>query len=197
MEMKQLDALSEQILSRIKQSGEDRIAKQEVELAKKIEDSRLRLVEQQKQRKHNILLASEADYDRQLQSLQNKKRNDILKEKQMILGSVYQAVIEKMSAWDDETFQQFTESVLNQFEGVVFTVTVGEQSKDYFTEAFKSHLQNGYSQMTISEETVPNKAGFIVEVDGIDYNFFFEQLIMEIKKDFSPKLASLAFEKNE
>ena len=195
--MKQLDALSEQILSRIKQSGEERIAKQEVELAKKLEDSRLHLVEQQKQRKNTILLASEADYNRQLQSLQNKKRNNILKEKQMILGSVYQAVIEKMKAWDDETFQQFTESVLNQFDGVAFTMTVGEHSKAHFTEAFKLYLNNRYSQMTISEETVPNKAGFIVEVDGIDYNFFFEQLIMEIKKEFSPELASLAFEKNE
>lgn len=195
--MKQLDALSEQILSRIKQSGEDRIAKHEVELAKKLEDSRLHLVEQQKQRKHNILLASEADYDRQLQSLQNKKRNGILREKQMILESVYQAVIDKMSAWDDETFQQFTESILKHFEGVDFKLTIGEQSRAYFTEKFKVHLKNGYSQMTISEETVPNKAGFIVEIDGIDYNFFFEQLIMEIKKEFSPELASLAFEKNE
>ena len=50
-----------------------------------------------------------------------------------------------------------------------------------------------YSFVAISEEVVKNKAGFILQQDGIDYNFCFDELINELKKEFSPQLATLAF----
>ena len=60
-----------------------------------------------------------------------------------------------------------------------------------------NRIKAKYPDAVFSQETVPAKAGFIVERDGIDYNYFFDQMVAEIKKDFTPKLASLAFQKDE
>lgn len=195
--MKELNVLSEQILKRTKEAGQKKLANKEQELAQKIEENRVRFVEQQKARKATIKTKSENDYERQVQSLANEKRNRILVEKQTIMNEVFQNSIAKMTAWDSATFQSFVEKVLNQFNTNSLHLIIGEKSASYFTDSFKETLKEKYPHLIIENRTASNKAGFIVEQGGIDYNFFFDQIVAEIKKDFSPKLASLAFEKNE
>ncbi|AZP05193.1 V-type ATP synthase subunit E [Jeotgalibaca ciconiae] len=195
--MKELNVLSEQILKRTKEAGQKKLANKEQELAQKIEENRVRFVEQQKARKATIKTKSENDYERQVQSLANERRNRILVEKQTIMNEVFQNSIAKMTAWDSVTFQSFVEKVLNQFNTNSLHLIIGEKSASYFTDSFKETLKKKYPHLIIENRTASNKAGFIVEQGGIDYNFFFDQIVAEIKKDFSPKLASLAFEKNE
>lgn len=195
--MKELEALSNQITTRVKEEGQRKVAKKEQELAEILEENRIRLVEQQKAQKSTIETRRKNDYSRQAQSLANEKRNRILSEKQRILTSVYEESVEKMSNWDAETFQSFVQAVLRKFDTNELNVVPADLTKAHFTEAFKTTLKEEFPKLTVASETVPNKAGFIVEVGGIDYNFLFDQVVAEIKNDFSSKLASLAFQKNE
>ncbi len=195
--MKELDALSNQITTRVKEEGQRKVAKKEQELAEILEENRVRLVEQQKVQKTAIETRSKNDYSRQVQSLANEKRNRILAEKQNILTAVYEEAVEKMGNWDAERFQSFVQAVLRKFDKNDLKIIPGEKTNAHFTDAFKTTLKEEFSGMTVASETVSNKAGFIVEVGGIDYNFLFDQVVAEIKNDFSSKLASLAFQKNE
>lgn len=191
--MKELDALSNQIISRTKEEGQKKLAKKETELNAKLEESRLRFVEFQKTQKALIQSRNQAEYERQVQSLHNEKRNALLAEKQNILASIYDGAVEKMSNWDAKTLQSFAEKVLQKFEGQEVNVVAGEKTAPLLDERFKAK----HPAVTFSSETVAGKAGFIVEVGGIDYNYLFDQIVAEIKKDFTPKLASLAFQINE
>ncbi|MGP6138749.1 MULTISPECIES: V-type ATP synthase subunit E [unclassified Jeotgalibaca] len=191
--MKELETLANQILDRTKAEGQQKIAAKEKELNEKLEENRLRFVDYQKNQKASILSRSHAEYERQSQSLRNEKRNVLLGEKQAIMTKIYAGAVERMTEWDTLTFQNFASNVLKQFEGQAIKVTAGEKSVAHFTDAFLKK----YPTVTYSQETVPAKAGFIVEVGGIDYNYFFDQMVTEIKKDFTPKLASLAFQTNE
>ncbi|UJF14952.1 hypothetical protein LZ578_08010 [Jeotgalibaca sp. MA1X17-3] len=160
-----------------------------------MEDDLQRLVESQKTRKSSIQTKVKNELDRKEQSLINDKRNRILAEKQIILNEIYAEAAKKMTVWDTETFRKFVENVLNQFDSNTLQLVPGEKTRGQFTEEFVEQLKKDYPGLKISSSAIPNRAGFIVEKGGIDYNFFFDQMIAEIKKDFSPKLASLAFQK--
>ena len=88
--MKDLQSLSEQILNKTKAKGQSKLEAAEKISIAKIEESRLTLVEQQKARKAAILKKVGNDFDREQQTLKNKERNAVLKEKQVILKSVFQ-----------------------------------------------------------------------------------------------------------
>lgn len=192
--MKELQALSNQIMERTKEQGQKKVIEKERELTKRIEEDLQRLVESQKARKTSIQTKIKNDLDRKEQSLINEKRNRILAEKQIILNEVYEEAAKKMTVWDTNTFQKFVKSVLDQFDFNTLQLIPGEKTLKPFTEEFIEQLKKDYPGVQISSSAIPNKAGFIVEKGGIDYNFFFDQMIAEIKKDFSPKLASLAFQ---
>ncbi|HRM20349.1 MAG TPA: hypothetical protein PLT73_07975, partial [Trichococcus flocculiformis] len=51
-----------------------------------------------------------------------------------------------------------------------------------------------YPAVKISEESIPNKAGFILQEGGVDYNYCFDDLIEDVKNDFAAELATLAFQ---
>lgn len=191
--MKDLETLSKKILNRTKEEGQQKLAAKEMELNNKLEENRLHTVELQKNKQASILAKSQAELERQIQSLRNKKRNTLLGEKQAIMTRIYEGAVKKMEDWDIQTFQEFAGNVLKQFEGQAIKITVGEKTSAYFTTAFLKE----YPTVVISDENIPGKAGFIVEAGGIDYNYFFDQMVAEIKKDFTPKLASLAFQKSE
>ncbi len=192
--MKELEALSNQIMNRAKEEGQRKVIETEQELSRKMDDDLQKLVENQKIRKSSIQTKAKNDLDRKEQSLINEKRNRILTEKQVILTEVYSETVKKMSNWDADTFQNFVKVVLEQFEAESLRLIPGQATSEHFTEDFVQKLKEEYPTLEISSSAVPNKAGFIVAKGGIDYNFFFDQMIAEIKKDFSPKLASLAFQ---
>lgn len=192
--MKELEALSNQIIERVTNEGKEKIHLKEQELNNLMEENRIRL-DHQKSRKQVIEARNQAEYERQVQSLNNEKRNKLLAEKQTILNEVYQQATKKMSEWDDATFQQFVLDALTQFEFRSIQLTIGEKSVSSFTDKIQKQLQEKFPNVELATEAAPKKAGFIVSVGGVDYNFFFDQMVEEIKRDFSPRLAALAFQK--
>lgn len=195
--MKELEALSNQILKRIKEEGQEKVLEQEQKIADKLEENRLRMMGYQKAQEQTILQKSQNELERFKQSLANEKRNLILGQKQEFLTDVYQEAIAKMKQWDTPTFQKIVGNILHQFTDKEIRLVPGEQSLHHFSAAFVTELQRQHPGLTIASEAVPHKAGFIVEIGGVDYNYFFDAIVEEIKNDFSPKLASLAFQPNE
>lgn len=193
--MKDLQSLSEQILNKTKAKGQSKLEDAEKISVAKIEESRLTLVEQQKARKAAILKKVANDFDREQQTLKNKERNAVLKEKQVILKSVFQQALEKMNTWDETHFAQFLNGVLSQaYDSKAYSIVPGAKSIAHFKGKELQQLLVKYPTVKISEETIPNKAGFILQESGIDYNYCFDDLIEDVKNDFAAELATLAFQ---
>jgi V/A-type H+-transporting ATPase subunit E len=127
--------------------------------------------------------------------LKNKERNAVLKEKQVILKSVFQQALEKMNTWDETHFAQFLNGVLSQADdSKAYSIVPGAKSIAHFKGKELQQLLVKYPTVKISEETIPNKAGFILQESGIDYNYCFDDLIEDVKNDFAAELATLAFQ---
>ncbi len=139
--MKDLQSLSEQILNKTKAKGQSKLEAAEKISAAKIEESRLTLVEQQKARKAAILKKVGNDFDREQQTLKNKERNAVLKEKQVILKSVFQQALEKMNTWDETHFAQFLNGVLAQAgDSKAYSIVPGAKSIAHFSSCWSSIL---------------------------------------------------------
>lgn len=193
--MKDLQSLSEQILNKTKAKGQSKLEAAEKISIAKIEESRLTLVEQQKVRKAAILKKVANDFDREQQTLKNKERNAVLKEKQVILKSVFQQALDKMNTWDETHFAQFLNGVLAQAgDSKAYNIVPGAKSIAHFKGKALQQLLVKYPAVKISEESIPNKAGFILQEGGVDYNYCFDDLIEDVKNDFAAELATLAFQ---
>ena len=193
--MKDLQSLSEQILNKTKAKGQSKLEDAEKISVAKIEESRLTLVEQQKARKAAILKKVANDFDREQQTLKNKERNAVLREKQVILKSIFQQASEKMNGWDESHFVQFLNGVLARTDASkAYSIVPGAKSMPHFKGKEMLQLLAKYPAVKISEESIPNKAGFILQEGGVDYNYCFDELIEDIKNDFAAELATLAFQ---
>lgn len=197
--MKDLQSLSEQILNKTKAKGQNKLEDAEKISVAKIEESRLVLVEQQKARKAAILKKIANDFDREQQTLKNKERNAVLKEKQVILKSVYQQALGKMNTWDEARFAEFLNGVLSKAlskadASKAYSIVPGAKSVAHFQGKELQRLLVKYPAVKISEESIPNKAGFLLQESGVDYNYCFDELIEAVKNDFAAELATLAFQ---
>ena len=196
--MEDLQSLSEKILMQTKEKGQIKLEEAEKTSVAKIEESRLKLVEQQKNRKQTILKKIADDFDRERQTLKNKERNAVLSEKQVILNAVFSEASEKMKQWDVEQFNKFLDAILSQLDASKeHSVVPGEKSLSHFQGEQLKRLNKKFPDIQISKETIPNQSGFIIEEGGIDYNYCFDALIAEVKMEYAAKLASLAFREVE
>ncbi|WP_017472110.1 V-type ATP synthase subunit E [Amphibacillus jilinensis] len=196
--MKDLQALSTQILAKTKQEGQAKLDEYEKVANDKMEEQRQKLVESQKNREASIVRQMKNDYEREAQTLANTQRNTVLAKKQSLLNSVFTEATNKMAQWDGEQFSVFLNGVLSQLDASSqWTLVPGEKSTDLFKTNQVQSVVNDYSFVTVSNDVVKQKAGFIVQQGGIDYNFCFDVLVAELKKEFSPQLATLAFKSNE
>lgn len=196
--MEDMKVLSKQILERTKQAGQIKLENYQTEANKKIEETRERLVLSEQQQKESIELDLNNEYERQVQTLANQQRNRLLAEKQTLLNDVFEEALVEINNWDQTKYSEFLTGVLSQLDNQKeWTFVPGELSSDLVqTDQVKAVLNN-FSFVNVSDQVVKNKAGFILEQGGIDYNFCFDALINELKKEFSPQLATLAFKNNE
>lgn len=192
--MKDLQALSAQILAKTKEEGQKKIEQYEEVANDRVEEQRQKLVESQKNRQEQIETQMKNDYDREAQTLANNKRNAVLGKKQALLHDVFNKAAEKMANWDNVTFATFLSGVLSQLEqDKQWQIVPGSRSVAVFQSEEVKAILDDYPKISVADGEVKGKGGFIVQEDGIDYNFCFDVLVQEMKKEFSPQLATLAF----
>ncbi len=193
--MKDLQALSGQILAKTKEEGQKKIEQYEEVANDRVEEQRQKLVESQKNRQEQIENQMKNDYEREAQTLANNKRNAVLGKKQALLHDVFTKAAEKMADWDNKTHADFLSGVLSQLDqDKQWQIVPGSRSVAVFQSDEVKAILNDYPKISVAkDDVVQGKAGFIVQEGGIDYNFCFDVLVQEMKKEFSPQLATLAF----
>ncbi|GAA4069827.1 hypothetical protein [Amphibacillus indicireducens] len=192
--MEDISVLSVQILSRTKKQGQSKLEAYQKVADDKLEETSKKLEESEKRQKDLIIQQLNNDYERQIQTMKNKQRNQILAKKQELLNTVFDQAVTELENWDETQFSQFLSGVLSKIDpNKEWSIVSGERSVKLMQSNQVKTVLSHYSFVTVSDQTVNNKAGFILEQGGIDYNFCFDVLINELKKDFSPQLATLAF----
>lgn len=143
--------------------------------AKKESDLQLRAQQAKKQAEKNY------------QQAQNRQAS-AAKQQQMVkqneyLTQLFEQAYQQMVAWTPEELQSFAENVLQQLpiSGTV-TFHAGPEQAAHLDAAWLTSCQSKLSYQ-IKEGAPLSEAGFLVDDNGIQYNFTYQVLLDEYKKE--------------
>ncbi|MDN6385852.1 MAG: hypothetical protein L0J65_03755, partial [Alkalibacterium sp.] len=113
-----------------------------------------------------------------LNTLEVEKRDNILAAKQRILSKVLEDANHELDQIQAFEFKTFLANILTQFkdEGSV-ELLLGEKTSGLVSQEWVDETTGSQLKATLLNETVANKAGVLVQKEGIEYNFMFDALI--------------------
>lgn len=193
-----MDAIENIILEINQQAKEEREA---LEKNRREEIATHFLVEKRKkENEHQQLLARQKNqlehkFQQEKNRLIIKARQTRLKEKQQYLEQIFIVAYQQMANWEMEQTREFAENALAKLdikEGIFIS---GNLMKDtVFTFSWlnrvNEQLQTNY---VLGEKSCENEHGFLVEQQGVRYNFFYHELLSEIKKAKGNEIMQLLF----
>lgn len=194
-----MDAIEKIILQMDEAAQEERTTLEQIERAKidqEFEQKRTQLEnDYQKQLKKQIELL-----DKKYRQLKNRQqveiRQETLNEKQRFLHHLFAESTKKMEAWDQKEFQSFTERALEQLDlSGEIQLIAGAKSESYFTDDWLERLNQKLPFRLIkSSQNIPKQAGFLLDDQGVQYNFIFSHLIQDLQGTMGYALAQQLFD---
>ncbi|EME8244357.1 ATPase V [Enterococcus faecium] len=190
----------EKIISQMNEAAEQERAALEQEERMKIdqnfEQKRTQVeTEHQKQKEKQIELL-EKKY-RQLRNRQQVEvRQENLNAKQEFLRRLFADAVTEMENWDESEQIQFIKNALYSLPltGKVAFIA-GEKSAAYLSQTLLDEWNNELPfMMVLSDETVADQAGFLINNQGVQYNFLFSSLVQDIQGTMSFEIANQLFE---
>ena len=190
----------EKIISQMNEAAEQERAALEQEERMKIdqnfEQKRTQIeTEHQKQKEKQIELL-EKKY-RQLRNRQQVEvRQENLNAKQEFLRRLFADAIAEMENWDESEQIQFIKNSLYSLPltGKVAFI-VGEKSAAYLSQTLLDEWNNELPfTMVLSDESVDGQAGFLINDQGVQYNFLFSSIVQDIQGTMSFEIANQLFE---
>ncbi|PCE02961.1 ATPase V [Enterococcus faecium] len=190
----------EKIISQMNEAAEQERAALEQEERMKIdqnfEQKRTQVeTEHQKQKEKQIELL-EKKY-RQLRNRQQVEvRQENLNAKQEFLRRLFADAVTEMENWDESEQIQFIKNALYSLPltGKVAFIA-GEKSAAYLSQTLLDEWNNELPfMMVLSDEAVADQAGFLINDQGVQYNFLFSSLVQDIQGTMSFEIANQLFE---
>lgn len=193
-----MDAI-DKIVEQIREEGQKEIetyqAKEKLRIDEQMEEQMLAINEQERAQiqKNEQILTKEFKQKSNRQQLD--VRQSTLNKKQGYLLELFHQAVKIMEAWTKPEFQEFAEQALSHLTLTgASQIIMGERSKDYLDAAWVKAFNQKYKTSFILTTTVlPHEGGFVVEQEGIEYNFLFASLVREVQEKESSKVAQILF----
>lgn len=193
--MKDLEQLKQQVLKEVEEDFSHQLAVATKEEEERTNVMNATLAEQEVAKKTQLKQRAKQLWDKEKQSLVNASKKEILQEKRRLLDSVFDEVYSLMSGWSGVTLVQFIQSAVAQLpKQEKITLVLGEATASQLSQEDIHQLTNA-SELEVSQTTLKQKGGFVLQQSGIEYNYLFDALLKDLKQEYSPELAKKAFER--
>lgn len=193
--MKDLEQLKQQVLKEVEEDFSHQLAVATKEEEERTNVMNATLAEQEVAKKTQLKQRAKQLWDKEKQSLVNGSKKEILQEKRRLLDSVFDEVYSLMSGWSGVTLVQFIQSAVAQLpKQEKITLVLGEATASQLSQE-DIHQLTSASELEVSQMTLKQKVGFVLQQSGIEYNYLFDALLKDLKQEYSPELAKKAFER--
>lgn len=193
--LKDLEQLKQQVLKEVEEDFSHQLAVATKEEEERTNVMNATLEEQEVAKKTQLKQRAKQLWDKEKQSLVNASKKEILQEKRRLLDSVFDEVYSLMSGWSGVTLVQFIQSAVAQLpKQEKITLVLGEATASQLSQEDIHQLKNA-SELEVSQTTLKQKVGFVLQQSGIEYNYLFDALLKDLKQEYSPELAKKAFER--
>lgn len=195
--MSDITNLTQKILQDAQQKQEQYLEKEEEKIEQK---EKLKKNQLQKQIDENLQQFEKelrADMSLKVSDIHVKSRSEILAAKQQVLDQLYAESLQKIKAMNENEFNYFvTRNIENTpLKGAVDLV-LGSDSTAFSTKENQKYWHDNATskmELTVAEETLARRGGFLLRQGEIEYNFTFESLLNAAKEELSVELLNLIF----
>lgn len=196
--MAKLKLMIERISEKEKNAIKNEIAQAErqaeLEVMRAEKEAELELVNE----KEKLMNDLEYDYSMKENTERVNYRNAVLKEKQKVIQRTFKEATEQLANISKEDFMGI---VMNALENVDVTqrveIFVGEKTADLMDKEWLNQQLPWNNHVNVQDELVKNKAGILVRMNNVDYNYFFDELIMENQKELLAFVTNVLFEEEK
>ncbi|KAF1306019.1 hypothetical protein IV487_12225 [Enterococcus saccharolyticus] len=125
-----------------------------------------------------------------------KARQEKLKQKQVYLEQIFEEAYLQMTKWSQEEAQLFALKALKQSKLTRGEFIPSEALKATFTADWLQKVnQTLAATFTLANPINSREYGFLVEQEGIRYNYFYRELLVELKKEHGNDIMRALFDK--
>jgi len=193
-----MDAIENIILEINRQAAKERAALKKSRLE---EIDTFFLTEKRSEEKvHQQLLARQKEQlERQFQQEKNRlivtARQTRLKQKQKYLIRIFEAAYQEMANWDIHQARVFAKQAIEKSGLKTGTFISGNlMSENVFTAEWLDEInQQLQTKFTFGNKSIEKEHGFLIEQKGMRYNFFYHELLVELKKNKGSEIMQALF----
>ena len=137
---------------------------------------------------------NEHEHSRLLERLSSRMNREILTYQHSLTDEIFDMAVIKLREASEKEFLDMFAAVVGQLKGS-FVLSMGELSKNKLDKNMVDKIVCGNEGLFIdlSNETVPNKSGFVLKDDRVEYNCLFEDLIEDKKNELSAAILKEVF----
>lgn len=192
--MADLKLLTERIVEKEKAAIRKDIEEAEKKAEDEVQAAEANAVQKRTQDKEAIKAEYDQEYTIKKNTLDIKRRNEVLAVKQELLQKVFEEAKAELDQMDPSVFKSFVAGIISRFKAdEMIVVKLGEKSAAALDQEWLKANSPSTMDVRLIKETVPKKAGLLIEKDGIEYNFLFEALVEDAKMSILPNISKELF----
>ena len=191
--MSDISDLKASVLEQAHEKGRLLLAEATEKIEQEAKEREAQLVRQKLGQREQQLKEISRRSQRDIQQLENQKRQSTLVIKQRVLRELFEEAYAQMVAWSPAEEEHFLKSVLAKYPEEELTLTFGALSAEKFSSSQLEELKRAFPQVHFSDQSIAGQAGFVLSQGRVDDSYLYRDLLDSVWQEESYRLAQDIF----
>ena len=191
--MSDISDLKASVLEQAHEKGRLLLAEATEKIEQESKEREAQLVRQKLGQREQQLKEISRRSQRDIQQLENQKRQSTLVIKQRVLRELFEEAYAQMVAWSPAEEEHFLKSVLAKYPEKELALTFGALSAEKFSSSQLEDLKKSFPQVHFSDQSIAGQAGFVLSQGRVDDSYLYRDLLDSVWQEESYRLAQDIF----
>ena len=191
--MSDISDLKASVLEQAHEKGRLLLAEATEKIEQEAKEREAQLVRQKLGQREQQLKEISRRSQRDIQQLENQKRQSTLVIKQRVLRELFEEAYAQMVAWSPAEEEHFLKSVLAKYPEEKLILTFGALSAEKFSSSQLEGLKKVFPQVHFSDQAIAGQAGFVLSQGRVDDSYLYRELLDSVWQEESYRLAQDIF----
>ena len=191
--MSDISDLKASVLEQAHEKGRLLLAEATEKIEQEAKEREAQLVRQKLGQREQQLKEISRRSQRDIQQLENQKRQSTLVIKQRVLRELFEEAYAQMVAWSPAEEEHFLKSVLAKYPEEELTLTFGALSAEKFSSSQLEDLKKACPNVSFSDQSIASQAGFVLSQGRVDDSYLYRDLLDSVWQEESYRLAQDIF----
>ena len=191
--MSDISDLKASVLEQAHEKGRLLLAEATEKIEQEAKEREAQLVRQKLGQREQHLKEISRRSQREIQQLENQKRQSTLVIKQRVLRELFEEGYAQMVAWSPDEEEHFLKSVLAKYPEEELTLAFGALSAEKFSSSQLEDLKKAFPQVHFSDQSIAGQAGFVLSQGRVDDSYLYRDLLDSVWQEESYRLAQDIF----